>query len=108
MFSLSLILWVREVYNLAQTLSGPMARAEEVSCRGRVINGQGKGERLRSYPVLGTPELRGEDQHPSKAIPKQLPEGDVSGMGPTRRQSVKLDQGKGILPSVNAPANTQS
>ena len=42
------------------------------------------------------------------AIPKQLPEGDVSEMGPTGKQSVKLDQGKGVFPSVNAPANTQS
>ena len=43
-----------------------------------------------------------------KVIPKQPPEGDVSGMGPTGKQSVKLDQGKDVLPSVNAPANTQS
>ena len=42
------------------------------------------------------------------AIPKQLPEGDVSEMGSTGKQSVKLDQGKGVIPSVNAPANTQS
>ena len=42
------------------------------------------------------------------AIPKQLSEGDVSEMGSTGKQSVKLDQGKGALPSVNAPANTQS
>ena len=50
-----------------------MARAEEVSCRGRVIDGQGKGERLRSYPVLGTPELRGEDQRPSEGYPQTAP-----------------------------------
>ena len=66
-------LWVREVYNLAQTLSGPMARAEEVSCRGRVIDGQGKGEWLRSYPVLGTPEFRWEDQRPSEGYPQTAP-----------------------------------
>ena len=67
------LVWVREVYNLAQTLFGPMARAEEVSCRGRVIDGQGKGERLRSYPVLGTPEFRGEDQRPSEGYPQTAP-----------------------------------
>ena len=67
------MVWVREVYNLAQTLSGPMVRAEEVSCRGRVINGQGKGERLRNYPVLGTPELRGEDQRPNEGCPQTAP-----------------------------------
>ena len=66
-------MWVREVCNPAQTLSGPMARAEEVSCRGRVINGQGKGERLRSYPVLGTPEFRGKDQRPSEGYPQIAP-----------------------------------
>ena len=65
--------WVREVYNPAQTLSGPMARAEEVSCRGRVNDGQGKGERLRSYPVLGTPELRWEDQRPNEGYPQTAP-----------------------------------
>ena len=43
-----------------------------------------------------------------KVIPKQPPEGDVSGMGPTWRYSAKLDQGKGVFPSVNAPVNTQS
>ena len=43
-----------------------------------------------------------------KTIPKQPPEGNVSGMGPTGKQSVKLDQGKCVPPSVNAPANTQS
>ena len=66
-------MWVREVYSLAQTLSGPMAHAEEVSCRGRVINGHGKGERLRNYPILGTPELRGEDQRPSESYPQTAP-----------------------------------
>ena len=66
-------MWVREVYNLAQTLSGPMACAEEVSCRGRVIDGQGKGERLRSYPVLGTLELRWENQRPSEGYPQTAP-----------------------------------
>ena len=50
-------MWAREVFNQAQTLSGPMARAEEASGRERVIYGQGKGERLISYLVLGTPEL---------------------------------------------------
>ena len=68
-----MLLWAREVYNLAQTLSRPMARAEEVSCRGPVIDGQGKGERLRSYPVLGTPELRGEDQRPGEGYPQTAP-----------------------------------
>ena len=36
-----LLVWAREVYNPAQTLSGPRARAEEVFCRGRVIDGRG-------------------------------------------------------------------
>ena len=36
-----LVLWVREVYNPAQTLSGPRARAEEVWCRGQMIDGRG-------------------------------------------------------------------
>ena len=50
-----------------------MAHAEEASSRERVIDGQGKGERLRSYPVLGTPELRGEDQRPSEGYPQTAP-----------------------------------
>ena len=66
-------LWVREVYDLAQILFGPMPRAEEVSCQGRVINSQGKWEKLRSYPVLGTPEFRGEDRHPSGRYPQAAP-----------------------------------
>ena len=40
-FKLVWILWVREVYNPAQTLSGPRARAKEVVCRGRMIEGRG-------------------------------------------------------------------
>ena len=66
---MSLFLWAREVYDQAQTLSGPMARAEEASGRERVIYGQGKGEGLRSYPILGTPELQGEDQRPGGGYP---------------------------------------
>ena len=50
-----------------------MARAEEVPYRGRMIDGQGKGERLRSYPVLGTPEFRWEDQRPSESYPQTAP-----------------------------------
>ena len=46
-----------------------MARAEEASGRERVIYGQSKGEGLRSYPVLGTPELQGEDQRPGGGYP---------------------------------------
>ena len=40
-----------------------------------------------------------------EAIPKQPPEGDVSGMGPTGKQDVKLDQGKCVPSALNAPAN---
>ena len=50
-----------------------MTRAEEVPCRERMIDGQGKGEWLRSYPVLGTPELRWEDQRPSEGYPQTAP-----------------------------------
>ena len=34
-------LWVRDVYDLTQALSGLKARAEEVVCQGRMIEGQG-------------------------------------------------------------------
>ena len=34
-------MWVREVCNPAQTLSGPKARAEGVSCQGRMVSGRG-------------------------------------------------------------------
>ena len=38
-------LWAREVCNPAQTLPGPRARAEGVSCRGRMVSGQcGEGD----------------------------------------------------------------
>ena len=40
-FFSTLCMWVREVGNPAQTLSGPRARAEEVFCRGRIIDGRG-------------------------------------------------------------------
>ena len=39
-----------------------------------------------------------------KATPKQPPKRDVIGMGPAGKQGVKLDQGKYVLSSVNAPA----
>ena len=43
-----------------------------------------------------------------EVIPEQPPDGDVSEMGLKGKQSVKLDQGECVPPSINAPANTQS
>ena len=40
-----------------------------------------------------------------KVNPKQPPEGDVSGVGPTWRYGAKLVQGKYVPSALNAPAS---
>ena len=101
-------MWVWEVYNPAQTLSRPRARAEEVSCRGRMIDGRGvKGNGWEATLSSALQNFDGKINVLVKATPKQPPEGDVSGMGPTGEQGVKLDQGKCVPSTLNAPANVQ-
>ena len=101
-------LWAREVYNPAQTLFGPRARAEEVFCRGWMIDGRGvKGNGWETTLSSALQNFNGKINVLVKATPKQPPEGDVSGMGPTGKQGVKLDQGKYVPSALNAPANVQ-
>ena len=52
-------------------------------------------------------DFNGEINVLVKAIPKQPPEGNVSGMGPTGKQGAKLGQGKCVPSALNAPASVQ-
>ena len=76
-------MWVREVYDPAQALSEPRARAEEVVLP--MTNDRKprcQGEWLRITLSLALQDFNGKINVLVKAIPKQPPEGDVSGMGP--------------------------
>ena len=66
-----------------------------------------QGERLRTTLSSALQDFNGKINVLVKAIPKQPPEGDVSGMGPTEKQGAKLDQGKCVPSALNAPANVQ-
>ena len=66
-----------------------------------------QGERLRTTLSSALQDFNGKINVLVKAIPKQPPEGDVSGMGPTGKQGAKLDQGKYVPSALNAPANVQ-
>ena len=101
-------MWVREVYNPAQALSGPRARAEEVSCRGRMVDGPGvKGNGWEATLSSALQNFDGNINILVEAIPKQSPEGDVSGRGPIGKQGVGLDQGRCVPSALNASGNTQ-
>ena len=67
-------------------------------------NGKGR-EATLSSALQG---FEGKTNVPVKVIPKWLPEGDVNERGPARKQSAKSDQGKGVFPSINTLADTQS
>ena len=83
--------------------------AEEVYCRGWMINGRGvKGNGWEATLSSALQNFNGRIDVLLKANPKQPPKRDVSGMGPTGKQGVKLDQEKCVPSSINAPANTQS
>ena len=66
-----------------------------------------QGERLRTTLSSALQDFNGKINVLVKAIPKQSPEGDVSGMGPIGKQGEKLDQGKCVPSALNAPANVQ-
>ena len=66
-----------------------------------------QGERLRTTLSSELQDFNGKINVLVKTIPKQPPEGDVSGMGPTGKQGAKLDQGKCVPSALNAPANVQ-
>ena len=102
-------LWVQEVCNPTQTLSGSRVRVEGISCQRRMIGGRGsKGNGWGLTLSSAFQSFNGKTNILVEAIPKQPPQGDVNGMGPIGKQGVKLDQGKCVPSSVNAPANTQS
>ena len=85
-------MWVRELGNPTQTLFRPRARAEEVFCRGRIINGRGvKGNGWGTTLSSAFQNFNGKTNVLVKAVLKQPPEEDVSGMGPTGKQGIKLD-----------------
>ena len=66
-----------------------------------------QGERLRTTLSSALQDFNGKINVLVKAILKQPPEGDVSGMGPTGKYGAKLDQGKCVPSALNAPANVQ-
>ena len=75
-------------------------------CRGRVIKGRGvKGKQLRTTLSSALQDFVEKSNILVKAIPKQPPEGDVNGIGPTRRYDAKLVQGKYVPSALNAPAS---
>ena len=92
---LKILLWVREVYNPAQALSGPRAHAEEVLCRGRIINGRGaKGNGCETTLSSAFQSFNGKTYILVGAIPKQPPEGDVSGRGAHRGAGRRIESRK--------------
>ena len=66
-----------------------------------------QGERLRTILSSALQDFNGKINVLVKVIPKQPPEGDVSGMGPTGKQGAKLGQGKCVPSALNAPASVQ-
>ena len=66
-----------------------------------------QGERLRTTLSSALQDFNGKINVLVKAIPKQPPEGDVSGMGPSGKQGARLDQGECVHSALNAPANVQ-
>ena len=62
-------------------------------------------EQLRTTLSSTFQDFNGKSNVSMKAIPKQPPEGDVSGMGPMWRYGAKLVQGKHVSFALNAPAN---
>ena len=90
-------------------VGNPKVRAEEVYCRGRMINGRGaKGNGWEATLSSALQNFNGKVNVLVKATPRQPPKRDVNGMGPAGKQGVKLDQGKCVPSSINAHANTQS
>ena len=64
-----------------------------------MIDGQGvKGNGWETILSSALQNFNGKINVLVKVTPKQPPEGDVSGMGPTGKQGVKLDQGKCVPP----------
>ena len=93
--------------------SGPNSIWAQGPCRGGLVPRTNdrwpgcQGERLRTILSSELKDFNGKINVLVKAIPKQPPEGDVSGMGPTGKQGAKLDQGKCVPSALNAPANVQ-
>ena len=66
-----------------------------------------QGERLRTTLSSALQDFNGKINVLVKAISKQPPEGDVSGMGLSGKQGARLDQGECVHFVLNAPANVQ-
>ena len=64
-----------------------------------------QGEQLRMTLSSAFQDFNGKSRVTVKAILKQSPEGDMSGMGPTWRYGGKLVQGKYVPSALNAPAS---
>ena len=64
-----------------------------------------QGEQLRATLSSALQDFDEKSNVLVKVIPKQPPEGDVNGMGPTWRYSAKSDQGKYVPSVLNAPAS---
>ena len=93
--------------------SGPNSIWAQGLCRGGRVprtndrRPRCQGERLRTTLSSALQDFNGTINVLVKAIPKQPPEGDVSGMGPTGKQGAKLDQGKCVPSALNALATIQ-
>ena len=64
-----------------------------------------QGEQLRMTLPSALQDFNGKSKVTMKAILKQSPEGDISGMGPTWRYGTKLVQGKYVPSALNTPAS---
>ena len=93
--------------------SGPSSIWAQGPCRGGLVPRTNdrwsgcQGEWMRTTLSSALQDFNGKINVLMKVIPKQPPEWDVSGMGPTGKQGAKLDQGKCVPSALNAPANIQ-
>ena len=93
--------------------SGPNSIWAQGPCRGGLVPRTNdrwpgcQGERLRTILSSALQDFNGKINVLVKAIPKQPPKGDVSGIRPIGKQGAKLDQGKCVPSALNAPTNVQ-
>ena len=91
--------------------SGPCSIRAQGPCRGSRVprtNDQMprcQGEQLRMTLSSALQDFNGKSKVIMKAILKQSPEGDMSGIGPTWRYGTKLVQGKYVPSALNAPVS---